>query len=82
MGNNQQKDSEVSNEYYSLYNNNYLVNCYKYLIRSKTVHFIVTFIEILLNISQELYIFSRSYNLEKNNQNNTLKIILFIPQYL
>ena len=82
MGNNQQKDSEVSNEYYSLYNNNYLVNCYKYLVRSKTVHFIVTFIEILLNISQELYIFSRSYNLEKNNQNNTLKIILFIPEYL
>ena len=80
MGNKKIKDSEAPNSYYSLYNNNYLANCYKYLIRSKTVHFITSLIETLLNIGQELFIFYRGYNLDNNNSNTFIKIILFFPE--
>ena len=56
MGKNEKKNSEAPNAYYSLHNNNYLPNCYRYLIRSKSVHLIVTLIETLFNIIQELFI--------------------------
>ena len=79
MGNNEVKDSEIPDSYFSLYNNNYLANCYNYLIRSKSVHFIISLIEALINIIQELFIFQKAYNIEQKNQNNFWKFIFFIP---
>ena len=79
MGNNEIKDSEIPDSYFSLYNNNYLANCYNYLIRSKSVHFIISLIEALINIIQELFIFQKAYNIEQKNQNNFWKFIFFIP---
>ena len=80
MGNYQAKNSEIPISYFSLYNSNYLNNCHKYLIRSKYIHFIITLIETLLNINQELYIFYIENNLEKNNANNFVQFLLFIPE--
>ena len=80
MGNTKKKNSFIPNAYYSLYNNYYLSNSYKYLIRSKAVHFMVTLIEILLNIIQELFIFLQGFNTQKNTQKKILKIISFIPE--
>ena len=82
MGNNQTKDSEIHIPYFPLYNSNYLNNCYKYLIRSKSVHFIITLIESLLNIIQELYIFYMENNLNKNSGNDYVKFLLFIPEHI
>ena len=82
MGNNQTKDSEIHIPYFPLYNSNYLNNCYKYLIRSKSVHFIITLIESLLNIIQELYIFYMENNLNKNSGNDYIKFLLFIPEHI
>ena len=42
--------------------NNYLSNCYKYLIRAKIIHFLLIIIELLLNTIQELDIIFRDYN--------------------
>ena len=80
MGNTKKKNSFIPNAYYSLYNNYYLSNSYKYLIRSKAVHFMVTLIEILLNIIQELFIFLQGFNTQKNTQKKILQIISFIPE--
>ena len=76
------KKSSIPNAYYSLYNNYYLANSYKCLIRSKFVHFLVTFIEILLNIIQELYIFVTRYNIEQNAHKNLFKIFLDFPDLI
>ena len=80
MWNDEKKNSEIPNAYYSLYNNNYLANCYKYMIRVKSVHFIVTLIEILLNILQELFITFKEYNAENHFQKTFLKLLDFIPE--
>ena len=80
MGNNQNKDSELPIAYYSPYNNDYLANCYKYLVRSKTIHFITTLIETILNILQELYIFHRGNDVETNNENKFMKFLLLVPE--
>jgi len=82
MGNNEIKCSDVPSSYYSLYNNNYLPNSYKYIIRSKTVHFIVILIETLFNIFQELYIFVKEYNPEKDDQLYYYNFLTFIPEHL
>ena len=74
--------SEVPNAYYSLYNNNYLPNCYKYLIRANLFHFVFTFLETLLNIIQELYIFLKGYNPEKEDERNTLNVLTFFPEHI
>ena len=42
-------------------NENYLSNCYRRLIRSKTVHFLFILIEIILILLQEIDIFNRGY---------------------
>ena len=44
--------------------NNYFLNSYRLLTRSKTIHFISILIEIILNIFQEIEIFYREYNIE------------------
>ena len=76
------KKSSVPNAYYSLYNNYYLTNSYKCIIRSRTVHFLFALIEVLLNISQELYIFVTKYNLEQNAHKNLFRFFLFFPEYI
>ena len=82
MWNDEKKNSEIPNAYYSLYNNNFLANCFKYMIQAKSVHFIATIIEILLNIIQELFIVLRKYNPENNFQKNFLKILAYIPEHI
>jgi len=76
------KNSKVPNAYYSLYNNHYLANSYKCIIRTRLVHFLVTLIEVLLNIIQQLYIFVTRYNLEKNAQKSMFKTLLFFPELI
>ena len=45
--------------------NNYFLNSYRLLTRSKTIHFISILIEIMINIFQEIEIFYRGYKREK-----------------
>ena len=78
MGNKENKDSELPEAYFSLYNNNYLINSYKSLVRSKFIHFLVTLIEILLNIYTELVIYIEEYIPRNKNEEKITKIILFI----
>ena len=66
MGHEKMKDSEIPSSYYSLYNNNYLANCYKYLVRSKFLHFLAILLETLLNIFQELHIYMKDYEPKKD----------------
>jgi len=72
--------------------NNYFLNSYRLLTRSKTIHFISILIEIMINILQELEIYYKGYkneNIEKkfwgfniisiiNNTFDSLKTILKI----
>ena len=44
--------------------NNYLLNSYRLLTRSKTIHFISILIEIIINILQEIEIFHRDNKIE------------------
>ena len=55
-------DSEIPDINKKIASNNYLSNCYKYLIREKIIHFLLIIIEILLNTIQELDIIFRDYN--------------------
>ena len=72
------EDSEIHKKYYSLRNNNYLVNSYKHIIKSNIIHFIVTLIEILLNIFQELYIFIDGVNFDSELKNEFADFILLL----
>ena len=80
MGNIEKKDSDLPGAYYSIYNNNYLLNSYKCLIRSKIIHFLVTLIEILFNIYQELVVFLKGYKPENEEEEKYIKIILYLPE--
>ena len=40
---------------------NYFINCYRFLIRSKVIHFLLLLIEILLILLQEIDIFHRGF---------------------
>ena len=44
--------------------NNYFLNSYRLLTRSKTIHFISILIEIMINIFQEIEIFYRGFRIE------------------
>ena len=44
---------------------NYLLNCYYHLIKSKEIHILLIIIEILLNILQELEVLLKDYKLSK-----------------
>ena len=50
--------------YKKISSDNYLLNCYKYLVRSKSIHFIFILIEMILNIFQELEIQMKGFNSE------------------
>ena len=80
MGNVHYKNPEVPNSYYSLYYNDYLVNSYKCLIRSQYVHFLISLIEIILNIIHELDIFLKGYTPQKPNEKRIMNILTFIPE--
>ena len=80
MGNVHYKNPEVPNSYYSLYYNNYLINSYRYLIRTKYIHFLVSLIEVLLNIIHELDIFLKGFTPENSYQKKFMNILLFLPR--
>ena len=82
MGNIENKDTDLPEAYYSLYNNNYLINSYKCLIRSKLIHFLVTLIEIIYNIFEELRLFLKDYNPENKNEEKFINILLYFPKTL
>ena len=61
-------DIVVPKLYQKMNSDNYFVNCYKYLIRSKSIHFLFILIEMLLNIIQELETFIKGFNIKNNQQ--------------
>ena len=69
-------DSVIPKIYKEINSDNYLVNCYKYIIRSKALHFLFILIELLLNIFQELETFIKDYDSKTVNKN--LKYISII----
>ena len=57
---------------------NYLLNCYKHLTRIKEIHFFFILIELLLNILQELEVFSRNFILDNISKDKTnLNLVSF-----
>ena len=64
--------------YKEINSDNYLINCYKHLIRSKVIHFFFILIEILLNIFQEIETFIKDFDTEKKT--NDVKFFSFIEQ--
>ena len=73
-------DSEIPDINKKIASNNYLSNCYKYLIREKIIHFLLIIIEILLNTIQELDIIFRDYN--PINQKEKSSILSFILSFV
>ena len=73
------KDDEIPTKYNYLRNNNYLINAYKNIIKSNFVHFIVSLIEIILIILQELTIFLFKYNYNINLENKFICFIFMLP---
>ena len=69
-------DSVVPKLYQEIKSDNYLVNCYKYLVRSKSIYFLFILIEMLLNIFEELETFIRGFNSEASQ--NKLNYISYI----
>ena len=54
---------------------NYLLNCYNHLIKKKGIYFLLIFIELAVNIFQELEIFINSFKL--NSSINNKKLLFF-----
>ena len=69
-------DTAVPKLYQEIKSDNYLVNCYKYLLRSKSIFFIFILIEMVLNIIQELETFINGFNSESNQ--NKLYYVSYI----
>ena len=67
--------SEIPKIYKKINSNNYLSNCYRVLTRSKTIHFLCILIEMILNVLQELEVFSKMF---KNEENSGLNYISYI----
>ena len=47
-------DSVIPKTYNEINSDNYLVNCYKYIAKSKAIHFLFILIEIFMNFFQEI----------------------------
>jgi len=73
-------DSEIPDINKKIASNNYLSNCYKYLIREKIIHFLLIIIEILLNTIQELDIIFRDYNPVNHEEKSS--ILSFILSFV
>ena len=63
-------DIEISKIDKNINSDNYLINCYENLIRTKVVYFVFILIEILLNILQELELFIRGFKEENISKKN------------
>ena len=61
---------EISKIDKNINSDNYLINCYENLFRSKVVYFLFILIEILLNILQELEVFIRGFTAENIAKKN------------
>ena len=73
------KDDEIPTKYNYLRNNNYLLNAYKNIIKSNFVHFVVSLIEMILIILQELTIFLFKYSYNINLENKFICFIFMLP---
>ena len=60
-------------------NNNYLINAYLHLIKIEFIHFVISFIEIIMNIMQEWIIFINKHSYKEKSKNNFINIIIMIP---
>ena len=62
---------------------NYFINCYRLLIRSKFIHFLLLLIEILLILLQEIDIFQRGFKPMYNTNGEIIisPIILLIKKF-
>ena len=73
-------EADITTTYYKIKSNHYLSNCYRHIINSKIIHFLVIIIEVTLNIFQELDIilrdFSGLYKEEKYKQFNYINSII------
>ena len=69
-------DKELPKIYLEINSDNYLINNYRHLERSKAIHFLIILIEILLLIFQELEIYIRGFDSEA--QQKGLNYISFI----
>ena len=72
-------DGEIPDIYIKVISNHYLSNCYKYLIRSKIIHFLLILMEILLNTFQEMDIIFRDFS--PVNQSEKKSILSFILSF-
>ena len=72
------EENDNFEKYFNLINDNYLVNAYKHIIKSKFINFIFTLIEILINILQELSIFINGYDFDSKNK--FVNFIVSIPK--
>ena len=63
-------------KYFSIRDNYYLLNVYKHMIKSKFLHFFFSFIEILLNILQELNIFLNMNNSAEISEKNLMNFMI------
>ena len=73
-------DTVVPKLYQEIKSDNYLVNCYKNLVRSKSIYFLFILIENILNIFQELETFISGFNSE-TSQNNKFNYISYITEH-
>ena len=69
-----------NNIYQQLKSSNYFSNCYRYLIKSKVIHFFLIIIEFLLNIIQELDLIFRDFS--KNKREQETNKLFFIQKLL
>ena len=67
--------SEIPKIYKIINSNNYLSNSYRILTRSKTIHFLCILIEMIINVLQELEVFTKIF---KNEENLSLNYISYI----
>ena len=76
-------EREIPDIYTKVISNHYLSNCYKYLIKSKVIHFLLILIEILLNTIQELDIIFRDFNpVNQKEKSSMLSFILSIIEII
>ena len=67
--------NEIPKIYKIINSNNYLSNSYRILTRSKTIHFFCILIEMIINVLQELEVFTKIFKIEEKL---SLNYILYI----
>ena len=74
-------DIEKPKIYKKINSENYLVNCYKYLMRTKTILFILILIEMILNLIQQLETYLKLSILENSKNKKYYIISSIIKQF-